>query len=235
MARQTPAQSRPKRGEQPLDGRIYDSIYRAVMTQRLKPGTRLPEARLCELFGVSRTLVRKALLRLAHEHIVELRPNKGAVVASPTPEETGEVFTARRAVEGAIVPLVSARATPADIERLRTMLDTEHEALHRGQHADWAQSAGNFHLALAELSGNRVLAGFLSELMTRCSLIVALYQAPGDSQCEHEEHARLVDLIASGKGAEAASLMDAHLDALERRIRFVPEAPEPDLGDLLGL
>ncbi|WP_341676468.1 GntR family transcriptional regulator [Niveibacterium sp. SC-1] len=232
---QTTASPRPKRGEKPLDGPIYDSIYRAVMTQRLKPGTRLPEARLCELFGVSRTLVRRALQRLAHEHVVELRPNKGAVVASPTPEETRDVFTARRAVEGAIVPLATAQASVTDIARLRTMLATEHDALHRGEHAEWAQSAGAFHLALAELSGNRVLAGFLSELMTRCSLIVALYQAPGDSQCEHEEHARLVDLIAAGQGAEAAALMDTHLLALEKRIRFAPDTAEPDLGDMLGI
>ena len=55
------------------------------MSQRLAPGTKLPEATLCELFGVGRSVVRKVLQKLAHDHIVQLRPNRGAIVAVPTP------------------------------------------------------------------------------------------------------------------------------------------------------
>src|SRR5947209_7123884 len=90
---------RTRRTATSADERIYNSIFSAVMHQRLKPGTRLPEPELCKLFGVSRTLVRKGLQRLAHDHIITLRHNKGAVVASPSPEETRQVFEARRAVE----------------------------------------------------------------------------------------------------------------------------------------
>src|SRR5450631_1162238 len=86
-----------------VDQRIYDAVYGAVMRHRLPPGTKLTEASLCELFHVSRTIVRKALLRLAHEHILELRHNRGAVVASPSPQDTREIFAARRAIEAAIV------------------------------------------------------------------------------------------------------------------------------------
>ena len=63
-----------------VEQRIYDSVFDSVMGQRLPPGTKLPEAALCELFGVTRSVVRRVLQRLAHDHIVELRPNKGAVV-----------------------------------------------------------------------------------------------------------------------------------------------------------
>ena len=115
-----PAPARRRDSVGAADARIYDSIFQAVMMQRLKPGMKLPEPQLCELFGVSRTLVRKALQRLAGDHIVELRPNRGAVVASPTPEETREIFVARRAIEAAIMPLAIANNTPARIELLRT-------------------------------------------------------------------------------------------------------------------
>src|SRR4249919_3337389 len=105
--------------EDDIEERIYRSVFDGVTTQRLAPGTKLPEASLCELFGVTRSVVRKVLQRLAHDHIVELRPNKGAVVATPTPEETRQVFEARRGLEAAIVRLAAKHAKPADIRDLR--------------------------------------------------------------------------------------------------------------------
>ena len=107
------------------DRRIYDSVFSAVMSQRLPPGTKLTEATFCELFRVSRTIVPKALQRLAHEHIIELRPNRGAMVARPTPQETREIFIARRAVEAAVVPLAIQRATKPQIARLRQLVKEE--------------------------------------------------------------------------------------------------------------
>ncbi|MFT3735437.1 MAG: GntR family transcriptional regulator [Rhodocyclaceae bacterium] len=227
-------QSRQPRLARDTDQRIYDSIFAAVMQQRLKPGTRLPESELGKLFGVSRTVVRKGLQRLAHDGIVSMRHNKGAAIASPSREETSEVFEARRAIEAAIVPLVVQRADAAGLARLRAMLATEHEMLHN-KDAGWVQQAGAFHHTLAELSGNRVLQDFLRSLMSRCSLIVALYEAPGDAGCEHDEHAAIVEHIARGEADAAVALMTRHLDALEHRIQIRSEESEPDLGSLLGL
>src|SRR5882757_4238054 len=68
----TPAKPAAKRGSGIVDQKIYDSVLKAVMSQRLPPGTKLTEASLCELFAVSRTIVRKAIQRLAHDHILEL-------------------------------------------------------------------------------------------------------------------------------------------------------------------
>ena len=64
----------------------------------------------------------------------------------------------------------------------------------------------------------RVLQRLLTELMTRCSLIVALYEAPGEAACEHDEHERLVDLLALRDAEAAAALMERHLHALEARL-----------------
>jgi DNA-binding GntR family transcriptional regulator len=201
-----------------LDEAVYDALFDGVMQGRLKPGERLAEEALCEQFGVSRTVVRQALRRLAEAQIVSIVPNKGAHVAAPTPREMREVFVARRAIEGAIVRLAAQALVHADIERLHLRLQAEHAALHDGDHARWVSLAGGFHLALAQLAGNLVLQRMLTELMTRCSLIVALYEAPGESSCEHDEHVRLVDLLALRDGEGAAALMDRHLLALEARL-----------------
>lgn len=233
-----PVKAAPKLQAVPDGGteqRIYDSVFESVMSQRLPPGTKLPEASLCDLFGVTRSVVRKVLQRLAHDHIVDLRPNKGAVVASPTPEETRQIFEARRGLESLIVRLAAQHAQPADIRDLRERMAREHEAMHHFDQPAWSRLASTFHLRLAQLARNPILERYLVELLSRCSLIVALYEAPGNASCEHEEHEALVDAIARRDGDTAARLMDQHLLALERNIELRQGGAEPSLARMLGL
>lgn len=218
-----------------VEQQIYDSVFSGVMGQRLPPGTKLPEAALCELFGVTRSVVRKVLQRLAHDHIVELRPNKGAVVASPTPEETRQIFEARRGLEGVVVRLAAQHAQAADIRDLRERMQREHDAMHRFDQPAWSRLASSFHLRLAQLARNPVLERYLAELLSRCSLIVALYEPPGNASCEHDEHEALVDCIARRDGEGAARLMEQHLLALERNIDLRRREAEPSLATMLGI
>ena len=218
-----------------VEERIYRSVFEGVANQRLAPGTKLPEASLCELFGVSRALVRKVLQRLAHDHIVELRPNRGAIVAMPSPEETRQIFEARRALEAALVRMAVQNASPTDIDTLRRHLDEEHGAMHRYAQPEWARLASSFHLRVARLARNPILERYLTELMSRCSLIVALYEPPGNAACEHDEHAQLVDAIAAGDADKAVRLMEEHLLVLERNIALDRPSSERSLGQMLGL
>ena len=218
-----------------VEERIYRAVFDSVMSQRLKPGTKLPEAPLCELFGVSRSVARKVLQKLAHDHIVQLRPNRGAIVAVPTREETRQIFEARRALEAAIVRLVTERATARDLKALREQLREEHQAMHRFDQPAWARLASAYHLRLAELSGNPILQRYLVEIVSRCSLIVAVHQPPGNAACEHDEHERIVDCIARGEAEEAVKLMDQHLRELEEHLMLVSPGDEKSLAKLLGL
>ncbi|MBA4327187.1 MAG: GntR family transcriptional regulator [Polaromonas sp.] len=217
------------------ESRIYHSVFDSVMNQRIAPGTKLPEQALCELFSANRATVRKVLQRLAHDHIVDLRPNRGAVVAAPTPEETRQIFEARRLLEATIVPLVAQRISKSEIASLRKQLRDEHSAIHRADQPAWARLASTFHLRLAELSGNAILHGYLHELVSRCSLIVALYEPPGNAACEHDEHARIVDYIENGEPAKAVRVMNEHLLDLERRICLDKPQAEKSLAQMLGL
>src|SRR5690606_41980575 len=78
---------------------IHERVYSAVLDNRLKPGTKLVEERLAEIFSVSRPRIREVLARLAHEQVVELIPQRGAFVAKPTIEKAKDVFEARRSEE----------------------------------------------------------------------------------------------------------------------------------------
>lgn len=218
-----------------VENRIYRAVFDSVMNQRLTPGTKLPEASLCELFGVSRSVVRKVLQRLAHDHIVQLRPNRGAIIAVPSPEETRQIFEARRGLEGIIIRLATQNATARDLSELRQQLKQEHDAMHRFDQPAWARLASSFHLRMAALARNPILERYLVEMVSRCSLIVALYEPPGNASCEHDEHERIVDCLARGDAEGAAQLMDEHLRELERNVSVQRAPPERTLAHLLGM
>jgi DNA-binding GntR family transcriptional regulator len=227
----TPAR---KRGLTAVDERIYRAVVGAVMSHRLPPGTRLGEADFCALYDVSRTTVRKALQRLAHDHIIELRPNRGAVVASPTPKEARDVFAARRALEREIVPLVVRRATPASLRAIRTAIDAEEAARHGADRTAWIRLGGEFHLLLAELAGNAVLQRFMAELVSRCSLIIALYENPGVPMCGNHDHHELLALIERGDTDKAVDLIEHHLLDIEARLHLDEQDRKVNLAEALG-
>jgi DNA-binding GntR family transcriptional regulator len=213
---------------------IHDSVLAAVMAHRLPPGTKLTEASLCGIFGVSRTIVRMALHRLAHEHVVDVQPNRGACVASPTPRDTREIFAARRAIEAAILPLAIERCTPVHLAKLRAHIRAEHSAQRREDRMTWIRLTGEFHIALARIAGNPILTRFLTELVTRGSLIVALYDPLEKVCCENGEHAALVELIAKKEAAKALRKMDQHLLAIESGLKLEQRHDEIDLARILA-
>ncbi|KLU37074.1 GntR family transcriptional regulator [Massilia sp. WF1] len=223
-----------KRGVTAVDLRIYRAVVNAVMSHRLPPGTRLGEADFCELYQVSRTTVRKALQRLAHDRIIELRPNRGAVIASPSPKEARDIFAARRALEREIVPLVVRRATPVSLRIIRAAIEAEEEARRSGDRAAWIRLGGEFHLLLAELSGNAVLHGFMNELVSRCSLIIALYENPGAPMCGSGDHGDLIALIEQGKAEQAADLIEHHLLEIEARLHLEDADRKVNLAEALA-
>jgi DNA-binding GntR family transcriptional regulator len=228
------AASEPDTGSD-VEQKIYQSVFDGVLNQRLAPGTKLPEPALCELFGVSRAVVRKVLQRLEHDRIVELRPNRGAVIAAPTPEETRQIFEARRALEAGLVELAVRRHTGKDIAELNAMLDQEQEAMNNAYQPAWAQRARDFHLRIASLGGNPILISYLTELISRCSLIVALYEPAGNAACEHAEHRKIVEYISNGDVASAVAEMSAHLRGLEDRISLNRPSSAKTLAQMLSL
>lgn len=189
---------------------MYDRMHRAIADRRLPPGTKLVEEGLAEIFKVSRARVRKVLQRLAHDKMVTLEPNRGAFVARPSVDEARHVFAARRVVEDAIIRAVAGDVGNAGIDQLRRLNQAEHEA-HEGRDPHGAiRLSGEFHLQLAAYGGNPILAGFLRELVSRSSLIIAVYETPGGPDCAFDEHEKIIDALAAGDGETAAREMRAN-------------------------
>jgi DNA-binding GntR family transcriptional regulator len=193
-------------------GHIYRNILEAVVEHRLPPGTKLTEEQLCAVFGVSRTIVRSALQALAHDHIVTLARNRGAFVSAPSVEEARDLFAARKLVECAIASEVAAHIQPPQIASLRALLAEEQAALDRGDRGVAIRLSGAFHVEVAATSGEGVLTTFLRSLVSRSSLVIALYGRTQMSACGHDEHVALLSALKSRDGKSAALLMARHLD-----------------------
>ncbi len=218
-----------------VESRLYQSIFDSVLNKRLKPGTKLPETSLCELFNTSRFAVRKVLERLAQDHVVDLQPNRGARIAMPSLEEAQQVLEARRALETAIVALATQRATKRDLADLRRALGQDHSAMHAVDQVTWARMASSFHHRIAQIARSPILERYLSEILSRFSLIVALYELPDNPSCEHDEHERIVACMERGDAAGAMHEMELHLRDLESNIVAKREPPDRSLANLLGL
>ncbi len=218
-----------------LENDIYAEIYAAIIDHRLPAGTRLREDSIGEIFGVSRTVVRRALSRLAHEKIVETRPHRSAIVAQPSVREAHDVFRARILIEREIVVLAARNANAEQIGRLRDLVGDEITALRDGDRRAWIRLSGAFHLELAKIANNEVLSGFLGELVSRTSLIIGLYAIQGRSTCSCDDHGSLTDAVARGDEETAAALMKTHLETCEAGLRREEETGPVDLAEVLGV
>jgi DNA-binding GntR family transcriptional regulator len=211
------------------DDVVYAHIFDAILELRLAPGTKLSEEALGEIFGVSRTIIRRALSRLAHEGVVVLRPNRGAVVASPGAEESRQIFYVRRMIERAITELACKNAKPEQIAGLRQMVIDESDCFARGDRGMGIRLSGEFHLKLAEASGNLTLLGFLRSLISQSSLIIALYESNSRAHCSDAEHGQVIDAVEAGNVEVAVSLMMRHMDSVEAKLNLDGEPACDDL------
>jgi len=213
----------------------YLAIKHAVIEQALTPGTKLPEDMLATHLHVSRTLVREALSRLISEGLVEAGRKRTATVAQPSRAEAQNVFEARACMEREVVRLVIARWTPAMGAALEGHVRSEEEAARTQPPPVCARLAGEFHIRLAHLAGNPVIERYLSELVSRCSLILAIYGNTHSPQCGIDEHKALIEAFRRGDARTALRLMDAHLHSVQERALMPEKKPvDEDLGSILG-
>jgi DNA-binding GntR family transcriptional regulator len=202
--------------------RIVDSITTAIVERRLMPGTKLAESQIGEIFSVSRTVVRQALNRLSRDHLVTLEPARGAFVAQPSVEEARQVFEVRTMVEAAMVKALCAQITDEQVAQLRTHLRHEQEAVARTDVTGRTRLLADFHVVLARMLGNEVLAQLLADLLARCSLVALMYQSSHSAEHSQDEHVAIVDALARRDARAAVRLMESHLGNVERNLRLHP-------------
>jgi DNA-binding GntR family transcriptional regulator len=234
-----PPTDMPSRQETPAVSveQIARHLADAIVAKRLPPGTWLREEALGRAYSVSRTKVRAALMALSKDKIVEMVPDKGAFVSRPGVQEAREVFAMRRLLEAEVVRLICQQATTEHLEALTKHIQAEHDQLHKQVRTSSAHERvlGDFHVVLAQMTGNKTLADMVSELVPRSSLIAMLYHSHNNPECSSEEHAQLVDALRSGPVELAVKLMTEHLLRIEENLELKDVRPAPQADLLLSL
>ncbi len=193
---------------------IVQALSRAIIEHRLSPGEKLKEQKIADQFGVSRTLVRQALYQLSQKHLIRIEQSRGAFVCAPSSREAKEVFAVRMMLESAMVETLIDGLTVTKLKTLRDHLKAESEAVGGVDASTRVELLGDFHVLIAELIGNDVLAQALQDLISRCSLITLLYQSDRAAVHSHDEHVALVEAIASKDKPLAMRLMKEHLGSV---------------------
>jgi len=206
--------------------RIAESITQAIVERRLMPGTKLAEQQIADIFKVSRTLVRQALNQLSRDRLVTLEPARGAFVAQPSVDEARQVFEVRKMLEAAMITQLAQTISKPQIAQLRTHLAAEREAVVRTDVPGRTRLLADFHVILARLQGNEVLAQILTDLLSRSSLIALMYQSAHSAAESQAEHESIVDALERRDASAALKLLDAHLGNVEANLRLNPRVQD---------
>jgi len=186
---------------------IVERIYKAVMEQRLAPNTKLSEALLCETFGVGRMRVRRALLLLSSQGLIELH----------------------------LVRQLAQKSANIDLTVLIDHIALEDAAREKNERTEIIRLSGEFHTKIAQATGNKFIFRMMRELVTRTSLIVGLFGSSQNASCPDDEHSKILQAIQTKNTKLAEQLLISHLNHIQGGLDMeTRKGPQDDLATILG-
>ena len=208
---------------------IYATLRQQIIQGVYQGGERLVEERLADALGVSRTPIREALTMLASEGLVQMYPNRGAVVRSFAPDDIRASYDLRAILEGYGAFQAALRITPEELEYLRSVTDEMERSLHQDAPRSrdeiyWlVERNQHFHHVITKASGNAMLPTLYRQLVNLPLMYRSFYWY---SKEEHTNqiffHHRIIDALAAHDPERARVLMQEHIyegrDALLRNL-----------------
>ena len=217
-----------------VESELTRKLMDYLIAARLRPNDRLPsERQMVEALGVGRAALRTALKSLSLLGVVEQRPGAGTFLGNSTSDllprviEWGlllgenrirDIMEARENLEVILAGYAAERRTEDDLGRLRELIDAMRQA---GNDTDrYVECDIRFHLAIAEMAQNEVLAGILRNLQ---SLLQAwarrVLNAAGETASSLAMHVPILEAVEAGDSERARDAMTAHMDRASRRLR----------------
>lgn len=183
-----------------------------ILQGELRPGEKVPEEQLCERFGVSRTPIREALKVLAAEGVLQILPHRGAIVARITEEQIEELFPIMASLERLAGLLACARASDADIARVRALHDRMMEYFEKGEEVEYLRQNRLIHESFFEIAGNVTLSAFYQQILTRihaCRFVVRKSREHWAAAVV--EHNAMIEALEARDAPRLAALLETHV------------------------
>ncbi len=215
------------REDQPLREAVYEAIRRGILLGNLSPDERLMEMHLAKDLGVSRTPVREALRLLEADGLVEVIPNKGAVVARISLRDLLEVMEVRLALEHLAVRKACGSITLLQLNQMRSALNRFRVSLEKNDRAESARSDEEFHRIIDDAAQNRILSALLTQIREQ----VFRYRIESlKAEDTHRElvrqHEEILEALEKRDEERAQACMEEHIRMQLENIRKLLEDPE---------
>lgn len=221
--------SRPSRAKAPpkaeltsLTERAYAQLEQMIATLELRPGAFVSEAELCERLGIGRTPVREAMQRLAREHLLQIMPRRGCVVADCRFGDELNVIEVRRPLELAVVRGAAKRATPEQRRQFGEIADRMVTALEGNDFDAFARLDAEFNQLCLAACGNAIAASMMRLISTQNRRFWFLHHGRTLPREGVESHVEMARAIAGGDVDRAATATERLLNYVEELARRAP-------------
>ena len=193
-----------------LSQQAYRELVEKIVSGAYPGGTKLTEEGLCREFGISRTPIREALLKLETEGMIEPLPKRGVRIKVLDADEVRELFSCRRELETLALRRAIGNIPADEIAELVAELE-KLPAKDAAAMSAIVENDGKMHQLLADYCGNRYLQTILRQLL-RLSAPYRIYRNRGDCRTAAKERIDLLKSLRKGDTERAVKLLEAHID-----------------------
>lgn len=203
-------------GKPNLTEQVYENLIQILISGELRPGDVIVERKIAERLNASRTPVREALGRLEAERLVFKQPNRGVTVSPFSTEALLEILNVRQLLEAEAARLAAGRVPADKVEQIRDRIIELGQKSSVSLAETW-EVDDMLHTAIAEASGNTLLAGLIRDLRRRTHVFNA-YRNPHDSRFDVKESLHILDAVAGGDPEKARTAMSTHISVVKTAI-----------------
>jgi DNA-binding GntR family transcriptional regulator len=201
---------------------VYNVLRNDILAMKLAPGSPLDEVRLSERFGMSRTPIREALLRLSADGLVTTLPNRNTIVSQIDFSGLPHYFEALTLMYRVTTRGAAQRSSGANLDAILQHQKSFADAVTRQDAFAMIEANREFHVAIAELAGNPFYTTFFAKLLDEGRRILRLYYSSFDDRLPRQyvdEHEKMIDVIKAGDVEQADQLAIAHAAQIVRQIQ----------------
>jgi len=200
-----------------LEEEVYDAILNEIVSGQLEPGDPLVEAQLSERFGISKTPIREALIRLKRDGLVESALHHKNRVTTPTEDDVRQACEVRDWIESRVTAHCAENPDPKLVARLEESVKKAEKALDAGNEQAYLKAIRDFSDVLMEASGNRYAIRVLDTMNNVLTFIANISRGePGRRKRSIDEHKAILEAVRSGDPVAAAEATGRHLHSIEK-------------------
>lgn len=211
--------ARPVGNQKVIAREVADQLREVIVSGRLRPGERLTELELANLFQVSRSPLREAFLQLENEGLVTLVPRKGAIVSEVSEADIRELYQVKGVLEGYVAGLVARRRDAATLGKLEGLMQQMQRAAQHGDLRRYLKLSEEFYALMFSVADNRRLETMYETVRVPIKRIRALSLASkGRLSQSASKHQAIFDAIKAGQANRAEQLAREHSQEVREEI-----------------